>query len=318
MKSFRILVGIISTITLALCNQNIYSQDLIDITDLGGTISVQYDDSPVGEDFNNLIDNNTSTKYLTFSSTCWIQYESDLYVVTGYSISSANDVPARDPKDWTLKASNDLTNWVVLDSHTNEDFPNRFQTKNYSFTNTTGFIYYRLEMTNNSTNILQLSEWELFGTSVNDTSTVIPTTITPAKDTTAAISIKIEPIKDTTVLVKNVPTKKIKVVPVKYTFIQFKPGTTYNDLGYEVKPEGYGIQVASFFINSNLEKFCQRLRTKGEKSIFIQVILKDKNNPEAGTIYRVLLGAEENKEKMAKKIAGYMDKGYDPVLRKHL
>jgi cell division septation protein DedD len=113
-------------------------------------------------------------------------------------------------------------------------------------------------------------------------------------------------------------TGKNKEVPIRYTFMQFKPGTTYNDLGYEVHPEGYGVQVSSFFINSNLEKFCQRLKTKGEKNIFIQVIQKDKNNPDAGIIYRVIIGADKDKDKMLKKVPNYMDKGYDAVLRKHL
>jgi cell division septation protein DedD len=113
-------------------------------------------------------------------------------------------------------------------------------------------------------------------------------------------------------------TGKTKEVPIRYTYMQFKPGTTYNDLGYEVQPEGYGVQVSSFFINSNLEKFCQRLKGKGEKNIFIQVIQKDKNNPEAGIIYRVIVGADKDREKMLKKVPTYMDKGYDAVLRKHL
>ena len=113
-------------------------------------------------------------------------------------------------------------------------------------------------------------------------------------------------------------TTKTKETPVKYLFTQFKPGTTYNDLGYEVKPEGYGVQISSFFITSNLEKFCQRVRAKGEKNIYIQVIQKDKTNPDAGLIYRVIIGADDDKEKTLKKLPQYIDKGYDAVLRKHL
>ena len=32
-------------------------QDVVDITDLGGTMSAQYSDSPAGEDITKLIDN---------------------------------------------------------------------------------------------------------------------------------------------------------------------------------------------------------------------------------------------------------------------
>ena len=123
-------------------------------------------------------------------------------------------------------------------------------------------------------------------------------------------------VEKTEEVVKKQP--KVKEVPIRYPFTDFKPGTTYNDLGYEAKPEGYGIQVASFFINSNLEKFCQRVKAKGEKNIFVQVIQKDKNNPAAGIIYRVIIGADKDKDKILKKLPTYMDKGYDAVLRKHL
>ncbi|HSZ24285.1 MAG TPA: SPOR domain-containing protein, partial [Cytophagaceae bacterium] len=117
---------------------------------------------------------------------------------------------------------------------------------------------------------------------------------------------------------KKTPLVKSKEGPVRYLYTQFMPGITYNDLGLEVKPEGYGVQIASFFINSNLEKFCQRIKTKGEKNIFIQVIQKDKNNLEAGLIYRVIIGADTDKDKMVRKVPSYIDKGYDAVLRKHL
>lgn len=149
-----------------------------------------------------------------------------------------------------------------------------------------------------------------------DTANEANTNVVTNNATIATDSTKATNTVSTSDPVKKIP--KTKEVPVRYPFTQFKPGTTYNDLGYEVKPEGYGVQISSFFINSNLEKFCQRVRAKGEKSIFIQVIYKDKNNPDAGLIYRVILGADGDKEKMMKKVPAYMDKGYDAVLRKHL
>jgi cell division septation protein DedD len=148
----------------------------------------------------------------------------------------------------------------------------------------------------------------------------------PEKDTSAIEKVPVKIPEKDLVIAKDTTTTKIpekkvpktKEVPIRYPYAQFKPGTTYNDLGYEARPEGYGVQVSSFFINSNLEKFCQRVRAKGEKNIFIQVIPKDKNNPDSGLIYRVIIGADKDRDKMNKKIPVYMDKGYDAVLRKHL
>jgi hypothetical protein len=157
----------------------------------------------------------------------------------------------------------------------------------------------------------------------NTKDTIVQNNNSVTKDTIGQGKDKNVFAKDTIteVVNKNLTTPKqvkTKVVPVRYLYKDFKPGSTYNDLGFIVNPTGYGVQVSSFFINSNLEKFCQRLKAKGERNIFIQVVMKDKNNPNAGTIYRVILGADENKEKMVKKIPAYMDKGYDAVLRKHL
>ncbi|OQP56817.1 hypothetical protein A3860_09540 [Niastella vici] len=137
-----------------------------DITDLGGTISAQYQTgSPPGEEYTNLTDNNASTKYLTFNASAWIQYRTNSgYIVTGYAITSANDAAERDPLNWTLQGSNDGVNWSTIDTRTNEDFPDRFQKRSFAFSNSAGYTYYRFNLTNNSGTILQLAEIELFGT----------------------------------------------------------------------------------------------------------------------------------------------------------
>jgi hypothetical protein len=136
-----------------------------DITNLAGTLSAQYQTgSPTGEDYTKLIDNNTNTKYLTFHASAWMQYQApSSYVVTSYTITSANDFPERDPLNWNLQGSNNGSSWVTIDSRSNQDFPNRFQKRTFSFSNTTAYTYYRFNMSNNSGTILQLAEIELFG-----------------------------------------------------------------------------------------------------------------------------------------------------------
>jgi hypothetical protein len=138
----------------------------IDITDLsGGVVSAQYQTgSPTGEEYIHLIDNNIDKKYLTFNPSGWIQYQApSQYVVTSYTISSANDYPERDPLNWTLQGSNNGSSWTTIDTRTNEDFPNRLQRRIFNFTNSTAYQYYRLNLSNNSGSILQLAEIELFG-----------------------------------------------------------------------------------------------------------------------------------------------------------
>jgi hypothetical protein len=147
-----------------------------DITNLAGTISAQYTDSPAGEEIAKLIDNSSSTKYLTFHASGWVQFQAtSAYTVTKYTMTSANDAAERDPLTWTFQGSNDGSTWATLDSRSGEDFANRLQTNTYTFSNTVAYSYYRLNMTDNSGTILQLAEWEIYGTSGTVTNTPTPT-----------------------------------------------------------------------------------------------------------------------------------------------
>lgn len=135
-----------------------------DITNYSGTITSQYTDWPSGEDISKLIDNTSSTKYLTQHAAAWMRFQSATStVVNKYTVTSANDVPARDPRNWTLQGSNNGTSWTTLNTQTNQTFASRFLTKTYTFSNTTAYTYYRLNVTAvQSGSIMQLSEWELF------------------------------------------------------------------------------------------------------------------------------------------------------------
>lgn len=147
-----------------------FSQTLIDLTNLDGFASAEYYDSPAGEGYENLIDKSVETKYLTFHSQGWIKFSApDSYIVTEYSITSANDAEERDPMTWTFEGSNDNSIWTTLDSRTNQDFPARLEERTFTFSNSAGFKYFRLNMTNNSGSILQLSEWKIFGVPVSGT-----------------------------------------------------------------------------------------------------------------------------------------------------
>ncbi|VGO18383.1 discoidin domain-containing protein [Pontiella sulfatireligans] len=111
-------------------------------------------------------DGDVNTKWLTFTNTAWIAYDytsTNAAAMTQYSITSANDGDARDPKDWEFQGSNDGgMSWDTLDVRTNQDFTARFQTKTYPFSNSTAYKVYRLNITaNNGNAYTQLAELEL-------------------------------------------------------------------------------------------------------------------------------------------------------------
>ncbi len=115
----------------------------------------------VNEGIDKAFDGDISTKWFTGSGTSpfWAEAEySESFVIEGYSLTSANDVPDRDPLNWTLKGSTDGQTWTILDSRTNEDFPDRQQTRLFTFSNTTAYLYYKFEFENNAGDSLQLAE----------------------------------------------------------------------------------------------------------------------------------------------------------------
>lgn len=88
-------------------------------------------------------------------------------IVIQYALTSANDFPDRDPKDWRLLGSNDQgTTWTTLDTRENEIFENRFQRREFAITNTVAYNAYRLWIDatlKHSDNMVQLAELELIG-----------------------------------------------------------------------------------------------------------------------------------------------------------
>ncbi|GGC12524.1 hypothetical protein GCM10011386_00200 [Parapedobacter defluvii] len=131
----------------------------------GGTLKAQFSPDKLEEDYPKAVDNDKNTKYCYgFSSNLWLQYQSpNPVVVNQYLLTSANDVPARDPRNWKLLGSNDGKKWIKLDMRAKEEFEERMETNVYSFENTTPYTYYRLHITaNNGDQATQFAEWRLF------------------------------------------------------------------------------------------------------------------------------------------------------------
>lgn len=67
--------------------------------------------------------------------------------LSGYALTSANDAPERDPRDWRLLGSNDGgKTWEVLDVRRNESFARRFQRRSFLLTKPAAYALYRLEI----------------------------------------------------------------------------------------------------------------------------------------------------------------------------
>ena len=107
-------------------------------------------------------DGSATTKWFTgdsYGPPFWIQVKCrNAVVIDGYSITSGNDMPDRDPLNWTLSGSNNGSDWIPINTRSSVDFPERRQTLDFSFSNSTAYQYYRFNFENNAGRTLQLSE----------------------------------------------------------------------------------------------------------------------------------------------------------------
>ncbi|MQA78610.1 MAG: glycoside hydrolase family 92 protein [Streptosporangiales bacterium] len=138
-----------------------------DPTGIGGSVmdsvtAVEASDENAegGEVAANVTDGDRYTKWLTFESTGWLSFTLDAPErVVKYALTSANDAPERDPRDWRLQGSTDGESWATLDERSGEDFAERFETKVYEFDTSTDYRWFRLDVTaNHGADIVQLAE----------------------------------------------------------------------------------------------------------------------------------------------------------------
>ena len=120
----------------------------------------------------NAFDSSTSTKWNSGATgvAAWLQYDfgaNITWAVTRYDLTSA-DTSNCDPAAWTFLGSNDGTNWTTLDTQSGQTFSSRSLTKSYTISNTTGYRFYRLNVTSVYGGLgyeVQLAELGLYGAS---------------------------------------------------------------------------------------------------------------------------------------------------------
>ncbi|MGK5683663.1 ThuA domain-containing protein [Actinoplanes sp. URMC 104] len=121
-------------------------------------------ENPPNETAVKLNDGDPNTKWLVRTPTAWVRYELAAPArVTGYALTSANDSPGRDPRDWTLQGSADGQAWTDVDARTGQTFPERFQTRRFDVGTPGDYRFYRLNVTaNGGEPLTQLADLRLF------------------------------------------------------------------------------------------------------------------------------------------------------------
>ncbi len=164
-NSFLVLASLCGAWTLAATNAHAQTQPI----DVSGAATAQFNGSPELENVDALTDKTPDTKFLTFHPQTWVQYAMNRpTVVRRYALTSANDFPGRDPKNWTLQGSKDGAKWDVLDTRNEQNFAARGQKQEYNFPNNIAYSYYRLNVGANHGDVnTQLADWDVAGVAAN-------------------------------------------------------------------------------------------------------------------------------------------------------
>ena len=92
-------------------------------------------------------DGNPQTKWCVDTAGSSVVWLAELHApskIPSYTLTSANDVPARDPKEWSLEGSNDGSQWTALDKQAMpEPFANRFEEKQFKVATPGEYRLYR-------------------------------------------------------------------------------------------------------------------------------------------------------------------------------
>jgi alpha-L-fucosidase 2 len=123
--------------------------------------------SPQGKAADATVDGNISTKWCVENKGAFpIIWEAKVKAgeqkipIARYTLTSANDVPARDPKAWRFFGSQDAKTWTLLDERQDVPiWPGRNSAQSFDFKNETAYSYYKFEfLANHDAPHFQLAE----------------------------------------------------------------------------------------------------------------------------------------------------------------
>lgn len=138
--------------------------DLIQVSEFTFFSLTARGENSAEEAVGNLTDGNELTNWVDMSTSSWVSFSYFPGTIWNkYEITSAENSPEKDPKDWTLKGSLNGSDWTTIDTQSGQSFSERFQIKSYLFKSSTNYKYYKWEISanNGSTESIQVAEFKL-------------------------------------------------------------------------------------------------------------------------------------------------------------
>ena len=120
-----------------------------------------------GNAVGNSVDGREDTKWCIDKpgeSVVWQAELPEAKPVALYSLTSANDIPARDPREWVLAGSHDGKTWNELDRRVlDKPFESRHQTKQFTVEKPAPYRFYRFSFVHKGASHFQVAEIALAG-----------------------------------------------------------------------------------------------------------------------------------------------------------
>jgi alpha-L-fucosidase 2 len=120
-----------------------------------------------GKVIGNSVDGREDTKWCIAKPGPLVVWQAELpeaRPVASYALTSADDVPARDPQDWVLAGSHDGKTWTELDRRVlDKPFESRHQTKQFTVAKPAPYRFYRFSFVPKSAAHFQVAEIALAG-----------------------------------------------------------------------------------------------------------------------------------------------------------
>jgi PKD repeat protein len=124
-----------------------------DLTNIDNTFRISQDNSSgpnADEGSKKLIDGDLTTKLFIGGYQPGMYWQFAFYqpqIINAYTITTGNDSPERDPKDWEIQGSDNGESWVTLNTVTGYSFgtapTDRRRSQPFTFVNTKAYSYYR-------------------------------------------------------------------------------------------------------------------------------------------------------------------------------
>lgn len=131
----------------------------------GGSASASAENPGPAEVAAMAFDDDSATKWLARQDQGFLEYrfaDGEKLAIAMYTLTSANDEPARDPAAWTLSGSDDGETWFALDARQEQHFEWRQQTRVFAIAEPAPYNHYRLTIEqNHGAPMTQLAEVEL-------------------------------------------------------------------------------------------------------------------------------------------------------------